>query len=107
MNRANWLLATTCAAALLWGQTGDGLTPLHKAVSEDDAVAVKRLLAAGADARAATTLGHVTPLALAALRLALASTRPPPGASITPIAAADRRRRPIGKHSMRQAYAAP
>jgi ankyrin repeat protein len=60
-------LIVFCATALLYGQTaGDGLTPLHKAVSADDIAAVKRLLAAGADARAATILGHVTPLALAA-----------------------------------------
>ncbi len=66
MKRTNWLLAILCTTALLWGQTGDGLTPLHKAVSENDAPAVKRLLAAGADARAATTLSRITPLALAA-----------------------------------------
>lgn len=60
------LLIALCVAAFLWGQTGDGFTPLHKAVSDNDPVAVKRLLVAGADPRAATTLGHVTPLALAA-----------------------------------------
>ena len=67
MTRAKVLLAGMCAAGLLYLQAdGDGLTPLHKAVSADDIAAVKRLLASGADARAATTLGHVTPLALAA-----------------------------------------
>jgi ankyrin repeat protein len=69
MKLANWLaglVVSMSTAALLWGQTGDGLTPLHKAVLQDDAVAVKRLLATGADARAVTTVGHVTPLALAA-----------------------------------------
>ena len=60
-------LTALCAAGLLLAQTqGDGLTPLHNAVSADDIAGVKRLLASGADAKAATTLGHVTPLALAA-----------------------------------------
>ena len=55
------------AACLLYGQVGDGFTALHKAVSDDDLTVVKRLLAAGADPAAVTTLGHVTPLALAAI----------------------------------------
>lgn len=66
MRRALWLLPVAVAAALLYAQDGDGLTALHKAVASDDIAAVKRLLAAGADPRATTTLGHVTPLALAA-----------------------------------------
>jgi uncharacterized protein len=61
------LTALCTAASLLAHASGDGLTPLHKAVSDDDIAAVKHLLASGADARAATTLGHVTPLALAAI----------------------------------------
>jgi ankyrin repeat protein len=62
-----WLLAGLCAAAVVCAQgPGDGTTPLHQAVADDDIGAVKRLLGAGADPRAATTLGHVTPLALAA-----------------------------------------
>jgi uncharacterized protein len=64
---SKWLLAGLCAAGLLYGQElGDGLTPLHQAVSNADIGAVKRLLSSGADPRAATTQGHVTPLALAA-----------------------------------------
>ncbi len=72
MRNRTWLLAGLgvaglCTVGFLFGQAaGDGFTPLHKAVSEDDLPAVKRLLAAGADAHAATILGHVTPLALAA-----------------------------------------
>ncbi len=70
MSRAKWILAAASmaglAACLLYGQSGDGFTPLHKATADDDVAAVKRLLAGGADARAATVLGHVTPLALAA-----------------------------------------
>jgi ankyrin repeat protein len=66
--RTLFWLTGLCAAGFLSGQTsGDGLTPLHKAVQADDIAAVKKLLAAGADARAATTLGHVTPLALGAI----------------------------------------
>src|SRR5687767_3219354 len=42
----------------------DGSTPLHWAVHRDDLAAVERLLAAGADARAANKYG-VTPLWLA------------------------------------------
>ncbi len=65
--RTKWLIAGICVARLAFGQTfGDGMTPLHRAVEDGDAGTVKRLLAAGADPRAATTLGHVTPLAVAA-----------------------------------------
>ncbi len=60
------LLPAFAIAAMLLAQDGDGLTPLHKAVEKDDIAAVKTLLANGANANAATTLGHVTPLALAA-----------------------------------------
>ncbi len=67
MMPAKWLLAGICFAGLAYGQApGDGLTPLHQAAEDGDAGAVKRLLAAGADPRAATTLGHVTPIAVAA-----------------------------------------
>jgi ankyrin repeat protein len=70
MTRAGLSLSALCcaglAACLLHGQAGDGFTPLHKAASDDDLTAVKRLIASGADASAATELGHVTPLALAA-----------------------------------------
>jgi ankyrin repeat protein len=44
----------------------DGTTPLHLAVRDNDEAKVRALLAAGADARAATRLG-VTPLQLAAV----------------------------------------
>lgn len=43
----------------------DGTTPLHRAVREDDIQAVRSLLRAGADAKAANRYG-VTPLSLAA-----------------------------------------
>jgi ankyrin repeat protein len=65
MKRPNLLLAALCAAALLCAQTGDGLTPLHKAVLDDDVPAVKRLLAAGAAAEIPSADG-ATPLMLAA-----------------------------------------
>ncbi len=53
--------ALLLVSVLLLAQEGDGLTPLHKAVAKDDVAAVKTLLANGANANAATTLGHVTP----------------------------------------------
>src|SRR5438874_6860598 len=46
--------------------TGDGATPLHWAVYQDDLKEVDRLVAAGANVRAVTREG-VTPLAMACL----------------------------------------
>jgi ankyrin repeat protein len=64
------LLTVWCAAAAsLAAQVvaeADGTTALHRAVQADEVERVRTLLAAGADARAATRLG-VTPLQLAAI----------------------------------------
>jgi ankyrin repeat protein len=71
-----FLLAAFCAlgsfasaqnlAPAAAGDNGDGTTPLHWAVYNNDLTAVKRLLAAGADANAANDYGS-TPLSEAAI----------------------------------------
>jgi ankyrin repeat protein len=59
---ASFLLAVTCFAAD--SASPDGTTPLHLAVRADDLAKVDKLLAAGADAKAANRYG-ITPLYLA------------------------------------------
>lgn len=64
-----WLLGTLFTAGLLLAQTvppGDGSTPLHQAVYQDEIETARRLIAAGADVRAATRIGAITPLLVAA-----------------------------------------
>ena len=57
-----WMLVSAVCA----GAEPDGTTPLHRAVYAADAGAVKRLLAAGADAKAPNQFG-ITPMGLAAV----------------------------------------
>jgi ankyrin repeat protein len=57
-------LVSWCSVALV--AQGDGATPLHVAVYRDDVQAVERLIAGGANVRAANREG-VTPLAMACL----------------------------------------
>ncbi|MEJ0100743.1 MAG: ankyrin repeat domain-containing protein [Pseudomonadota bacterium] len=62
-------LACCVSLASAWsaGVDPDGTTPLHRAIYAGDVAETKRLLAAGADARAANLFG-ATPLMLAAAR---------------------------------------
>jgi hypothetical protein len=55
-----WVLAGCAFAA-----DGDGMTPLHWAVYRDDAATVRPLIASGADVKATTRVGDITPLSLA------------------------------------------
>ena len=48
------------ASAALAQNAGDGMTPLHGAASRDDLNAVRQLLAAGADVKAATRIQSLT-----------------------------------------------
>jgi ankyrin repeat protein len=43
----------------------DGMTPLHWAVYQDDAAAIRSLIAGGANVKATTRVGAITPLSLA------------------------------------------
>src|SRR5665213_3149696 len=58
------LFAVSCFAAEVNAPEADGTTPLHWAVRSDDLAKVNKLLAAGADAKAANRYG-ITPLYLA------------------------------------------
>jgi hypothetical protein len=66
MNDSSCLICVSVASQLRLTAPRDGATPLHWAVYRDDVQAVDRLIAAGANVRAANREG-VTPLAMASL----------------------------------------